>query len=54
MASSEDAIMLDAAIRDANYRATEAYYAGDQDAYTDASADLAALRDMRLSLRELD
>jgi hypothetical protein len=46
--------MLDAAIRDANCRATDAYEAGDQGAYTDASADLAALRDMRLSLWETD
>jgi hypothetical protein len=49
---SEDARMLDSAIRDANIRAAEAFYADDEAAYADAAADLAALRDMRLSLWE--
>jgi len=54
MAKSEDARILDAAIRAANIRATEACYAGDEDAFTDASTDLASLRDMRLALGEPD
>lgn len=52
MAKSEDARMLDNAIRDANNRASAALQAGDDDAYTDASTDLASLRDMRLALNE--
>ena len=54
MARSEDARVLDDAIRDANIRATEAFGAGDNGAYADASTDLAALRDMRLALGETD
>lgn len=54
MAKSKDARILDNAIRDANIRATDAFRAGDNDAYTDASTDLAALRDMRLTLNETD
>lgn len=54
MAKSEDARMLDDAIRAANARATHAHNAGDDDAYTDASTDLASLRDMRLTLGETD
>jgi hypothetical protein len=52
MAKSEDARVLDNAIRAANTRATEAFAAGDDGAYADASTDLAALRDMRLALGE--
>jgi hypothetical protein len=54
MAKSEDARILDNAIRDANIRATETFAAGDHGAYTDASTDLASLRDMRLALNEQD
>lgn len=54
MAKSEDARILDNAIRDANCRATAAFQAGDNDAFTDASTDLASLRDMRLALNETD
>lgn len=54
MAKSEDARILDNAIRAANARATEALHAGDNDAYTDASTDLASLRDMRLALNWTD
>lgn len=46
--------MLDNAIRAANARATHAHNIGDTDAYTDASTDLASLRDMRLALSETD
>jgi hypothetical protein len=51
---SEDAQMLDNAIRDANIRAGDAFAAGDDGAFTDASTDLASLRDMRLALGETD
>ena len=51
---TEDARILDDAIRAANALATWAFCAGDETAYADASADLAALRDMRLSLGETD
>jgi hypothetical protein len=54
MAKSEDAQILDNAIRDANNRASSAFRAGDEGAYTDASTDLASLRDMRLALNETD
>jgi hypothetical protein len=54
MARTEDARILDNAIRDANIRATEAFYAGDGEAFADASTDLASLRDMRLALWETD
>jgi hypothetical protein len=52
MAKSEDATILDNAIRAANIRATDALRAGDDAAYADASTDLASLRDMRLALNE--
>jgi len=54
MAKSEDARVLDNAIRAANIRACDAFAAGDDGAYADASADLASLRGMRLSLGETD
>lgn len=54
MGKSEDARILDNAIRDANIRANDAFYAGDDAAYADASTDLASLRDMRLALGETD
>jgi len=54
MAKSQDAQMLDNAIRAANARATSALHAGDESAYADASTDLAELRTMRLALNELD
>lgn len=54
MARSEDAKMLDSAIRAANIRATDALGAGDKGGYADASTDLASLRDMRLALGETD
>jgi len=54
MERSEDAVMLDNAIRAANVRATEAFYAGDASAYADATADLESLRRMRLALWETD
>ena len=54
MAKSEDARILDNAIRDANIRAGDAFNAGDDGAFADASTDLAALRGMRFSLNETD
>lgn len=51
---SEDATVLDNAIRAANSRASAALEADDDAAYTDASTDLASLRGMRLALNELD
>lgn len=51
---SEDAQVLDNAIRDANTRASAAFQRGDDSGYTDASTDLAALRDMRLAMNETD
>lgn len=54
MAKSEDATILDNAIRAANIRATTELYAGNESAFNDANRDLAALRDMRLALNETD
>ena len=54
MAKSEDAKMLDNAIRAASARATSALAEDDQTTFTDASADLHELRMMRFSLNETD
>ena len=54
MAKSKDAQVLDDAIRSVNARATNALHTGDDGAYTDASTDLASLRDMRLALGETE
>lgn len=54
MAKSEDARILDNAIRAANARATNALAIDNAGAYADASTDLASLRDMRLALNETE
>jgi hypothetical protein len=51
---SEDARILDDAIRAADARAWAAFSEGDESAYADASTDLAELRAMRLALSEFD
>ena len=52
--ATEDARMLDSAIRAAGARATSAPAEDDETAFTDASADLHELRMMRFSLNETD